>query len=151
MLSKYNNTHATDEPTGVSFVNYYSKLANEPMVEKFDMDNENEIKNFFLAYDNKFISQPVLDKTEYEILNCNVTNDEIENAIDALKNNTAVGGHMIPAEFLKHNKNNIIEKIFVRCSVTLLKWKHYLTHGWKVSVHLFTKLVWCPAQITSEA
>ena len=87
LLSKYTNTHATDEPSGESFVNYYSKLAKEPMAENFDMDNENEIKEFLLAYDNKFISEPVLNKTEYQISNCNVTTDEIENAIDALKNN----------------------------------------------------------------
>ena len=55
------------------------------MAENFDMDNENEIKEFLLAYDNKFISEPVSNKTEYEVLNCNVTTDEIENAIDALK------------------------------------------------------------------
>ena len=111
LLSKYTNTNATDEPSGESFVNYYSKLAKEPMAENFDMDNENEIKEFLLAYDNKFISEPVSNKTEYEVLNCNVTTDEIENAIDALKNNKAVGGDMIPAEFLKHNKNIVIEDI----------------------------------------
>ena len=44
LLSKYTNTHATDESSGESFVNYYSKLAKEPMAENFDIDNENAIQ-----------------------------------------------------------------------------------------------------------
>ena len=104
LLSKYTNTYATSETSGESFANYYSKLALEPMAENFDMDNENEIKEFILAYDNKIISEPVLNKTDYETSTCNVTTDERENAIDASKNNKA---HRI----LEAKNNVIIEDI----------------------------------------
>ena len=104
LLSKYTNTYATSETSGESFANYYSKLAIEPMAENFDMDNENEIKEFILAYDNKIISEPVLNKTDYETSNCNVTTDERENAIDALKNDKA-------RRILEAKNNVIIEDI----------------------------------------
>ena len=89
------------------------------MADNFVIDNENEIEKFLSAYD-KFISEQVLDKTEYDILNCNDILDEIDNAIDVFKNDNAVGGDMIPTEFLKH----------------------FLTRGRMVSVHLITKLVY---------
>ena len=91
------------------------------LAENVDIDSKNEIKEFLFAFDNKFISESVLNKTEYDILNCSVTTDEIENAIDALKN-IMMSGAIWDQPNSWSITRMLFKKIFVWWWITLYKW-----------------------------
>ena len=98
------NVNRCAGPSGDEFVTYYENLAHAPAAETFDKSFENEVMEIFDMYDTKCTMPPICDRLEFDILNGNITIEEIEAAIDSLKNNKAFGIDMIPAEFIKHNK-----------------------------------------------
>ena len=90
---------------------HYENLAHAPAAETFDKSFENEVMEFLDMYDTKCTRPPICDRLEFDILNGNITIEEIEAAIDSLKNNKAFGRDMIPAEFIKHNKCAIMDDL----------------------------------------
>ena len=53
------------------------------------------------------------DNNELTVINSNFTVDEVENAIDYLKNNKAPGVDLIPAEIVKHCKTSLSDTIAI--------------------------------------
>ena len=51
------------------------------------------------------------EKIEFDIININLTREEIESCIDFLKNNKAPGVNCIPAEIIKHCKQHLSEQL----------------------------------------
>ena len=86
LLSKFARTQSSScGPSGGKLVNYYEQLAREPADETFDDAFINDVSEFLQIYDAKCSPAPMHDRLELEILNGNITAEEIESAIDSLK------------------------------------------------------------------
>ena len=110
-LSK--NLYHNAGPSGDELVAHYESLAKAPISVSFDNTFENEVLDFLHQYDTKCVREPIRDRLEFDILNENITVEEIESAIDSLKNNKTVGIDMIPAEFIKFNKGLIVNDLCI--------------------------------------
>ena len=97
--------------SGIHFPDYLKMYIT--MLGHLEMSFENEVLDFLRQYDTKCVREPIRDRLEFDILNENVTVEEIESAIDSLKNNKAVGIDMIPAEFIKYNKGLIVNDLCI--------------------------------------
>ena len=138
LLSKFARTQSSScGPSGGELVNYYEQLAREPEDETFDNAFINEVSEFLQIYDAKCSPAPMHDRLELEILNGNITTEEIESAIDSLKNNKAVGIDMVPAEFLKTNKTHISNDLCVLLNyiIELEEFPDAWAEGVRSSIH----------------
>ena len=64
---------------------------------------------FLNTYDTKCTRPSICDILEFDIRNGNIPIEEIEAAIDYLKNGKAV----VPAEFIKHNKGAVMDDLCI--------------------------------------
>ena len=86
LLSKFARIQSSScGPSVGELVNYYEQLVREPEDETFDNAFINEVSEFLQAYDAKCSPAPMHDRLELEILNGNITAEELEYAIDSLK------------------------------------------------------------------
>ena len=81
-LSK--NLHHNAGPSGDG-VAHYESLAKAPISVSFDNTFENEVLVFLHQYDTKCVREPMRDRLEFDILNENITVEEIKSVIDSLK------------------------------------------------------------------
>ena len=77
------NVNRCAGPSGDEFVTHYKNLAHAPAAETFDKLFENEVMEFLDMYDTKCTRPPICDRLEFDILNGNITIEEIEAAIDS--------------------------------------------------------------------
>ena len=110
-LSQISKSFNTNCPTGEEFVLHYQKLSIAPEHETFDDSYEKEVELFLKKYDSKEITPTNTNELELSVLNSDFTVDEISSCIDSLKNNKSAGIDMIPAEFLKACKEELLEDI----------------------------------------
>ena len=85
-----------------------SKTKNESF---FSKQFESEVKAFLDQYDNGEAGSQNQTPLEMDILNSNFTVQEVEAAIDYLKNNKSPGCDNIPAEFIKYCKEILLEDL----------------------------------------
>ena len=64
---------------------HYVSLAKAPIYVSFDNTFENGVLAFLNKYDAKCLREPIRDRLEFDVLNENITVEEIESAIDSLK------------------------------------------------------------------
>ena len=107
-ISKSFNTNC---PTGEEFVSHYEKLSVAPKHETFDDTYEKEVEIFLEKYDSKEILPANINELELYTLNADFTTDEISSCIDSLKSHKSAGIDMIPAEFIKACKDELLEDI----------------------------------------
>ena len=110
-LAHISKSFSTNCPTGEEFVSHYEKLSIAPKHETFDDSYEKEVEIFLEKYDSKEISPANINELELYTLNADFTTDEISSCIDSLKNNKSAGIDMIPAEFIKACKDELLEDI----------------------------------------
>ena len=77
----------------------------------FSKQFESEVKAFLDQYDNGEVGFQNQTPLEMDILNSNFTVQEVEAAIDYLKNNKSPGCDNIPAEFIKYCKEILLEDL----------------------------------------
>ena len=87
------------EPSDSEFFNHFNQLSNGQALPTFSVEYEAEALAFFNKYD---ASNSTNDQSlESMIINDNFTANEVETAIDKLKNNKSPGIDHIPAEIIK--------------------------------------------------
>ena len=86
---------------GEDFFKHYETLSKPPVDITFNDEFEKEVNGFLDSYDNNASSPPVVNSKELEVLNAEISEDEVSSAIDSLKNNKSCGIDAIPGEFLK--------------------------------------------------
>jgi hypothetical protein len=77
------------------------EISKIPEQDYFNKDFERECELFLKRYDEGVDNQIIKNTSELEILNDNITQAEIRNAINSLKNGKSPGLDMIPAECVK--------------------------------------------------
>ena len=110
-LAQISKNFSGNCPTGDEFVSHYEKLSVAPEHETFDDSYEKEVEIFLEKYDSKEILPANTNELELFTLNADFTTDEISSCIDSLKNNKSAGIDMIPAEFIKACKDELLEDI----------------------------------------
>ena len=98
-------------PSPDEFLDLFKDLASGREADYFAYDYENCAINFLSKYDNGDLHVCNVDTLKLQILNDNFTMHEISDVIDSLKNNTAPGNDMIPAELIKHCKLELLPLI----------------------------------------
>lgn len=112
ILSNYGRSESkNNSPCGDEFLSYFKTLSIQPHLEYFTDDYEREAINFLRNYDNGNLGTVSSDLLELENFNRNFTVEEINSAINSLKNNKAPGNDQIPAEIVKHCKNILASDI----------------------------------------
>ena len=111
VLTQISKSFNNNCPTGEEFVSHYEKLSVAPVHETFDDSYEREVEFFLKKYDSKEILPTNTNELELFVLNSDFTTDEISSCIDSLKNNKSPGIDMIPAEFIKSCKDELLEDI----------------------------------------
>ena len=111
LLNQISKSFSTNSPTGDEFVSHYEKLSIAPVHETFDDSYEKEVEIFLNKYDSKEILPTNTNELELFVLNSDFTVDEISSCIDSLRNQKAAGIDMIPAEFIKACKEELLEDI----------------------------------------
>ena len=113
MWGNFNNIcqaqFSSDEPTASEFYDHFSKMAQAPNELFFNKEFYRHVKDFLRRYDNGELDNSYDNDLELEILNSNFTVEDVEAAIDCLKNNKSPGCDCIPAEFVKYCKTLISE------------------------------------------
>ena len=79
----------------------------------FNKQLESEVKAFLDQYDDGEVGSQNQTPLEMEILNSNFTVQEVEAAIDYLKNNKSPGCDNIPAEFIKYCKEILLQDLTI--------------------------------------
>ena len=102
---------SSDEPTASKFYDHFSKMAQAPNELFFNKEFYRHVKHFLQGYDNGELNSSCDNDLELEILNSNFTVEEVEAAIDCLKNNKSAGCDCIQAEFVKYCKTLISEDL----------------------------------------
>ena len=139
LLSKLsNNKHIANGPSGEQLVEYYKNLAEEPVHETFNDDYRDDVIDFLKRYDTERenITLP-RNKLELEILNSNITTEEIYSAIDSLKNNKSCGIDAIPCEFIKACKDSLVPDLTLLFNYFIEKefFPDQWTEGIRTSIH----------------
>ena len=101
------NVKNTNMPQPQKFMEHFEKLSRPMEAEYFNHEYEKEAIRFLQRYDAGIENMDGDNRTELDILNSNFTQDEIECAIDKLKNNKSPGLDSIPAEIIKSCKEQI--------------------------------------------
>ena len=100
-----------NEPNAEQFYEYFSDLARGFTVEYFNYDYEKCAIDFLNKYDNDEFSMHNNDGLKLQIINDNFTEKEISDTIDSLKNNKSPGNDLLPAEFIKACKAELLPLI----------------------------------------
>ena len=96
-------------PTRNEFYDFFYQLSNPKPNEMFDYSYEAEATRYLNSKDN-FIPFTIYSN-ESDMINRNFTVEEIESAIDYLKNGKSAGIDCIPPEFLKASKSTISQDL----------------------------------------
>jgi exonuclease III len=83
------------------------ELANMPKMSYFDRVYEQQAEEFLNKYDRGELQSTIDNTLELEILNHNISLQELENAVKKLKSGKSAGLDMIPAELVKYNIDHI--------------------------------------------
>ena len=92
-------------------MNIFLKTSKTKDESFFSKQFESEVKAFLDQYDNGEVGSQNQTPLEMDILNSNFTVQEVEAAIDYLKNNKSPGCDNIPAEFIKYCKEILLEDL----------------------------------------
>ena len=113
LLSKYSsNTISRDDmPGGDEFISHYELFSNPIEREYFDNDYMKKVREFLKQYDQNYNPYSKPRDIELDIFNSNFGLDEVNHAIESLRNNKSAGIDCIPAEFIKHNKDIVARDI----------------------------------------
>ena len=112
MRSKISHNSGTvNIPCREEFLELFESLATGLHIEYFDYDFEKYAIEFLHKYDADVLQLPVRDELKHVLLNDNFTLEEISNTIDQLKGGKAPGIDLIPAEFVKHCKPELLSTI----------------------------------------
>ena len=105
-----NNSSSSREPSSEEFFLHFQKLANSDLnnSNSFDDEYEKSAKEFIDMYTEN--SKDKYD-LELQILNDNISSEEIKSAINQLKNNRSPGSDYIPPEFLKCMKDELADDL----------------------------------------
>ena len=87
--------------------NHFVEIGNKPSKKYFDKKHLNEIESFLKEYDMRNEFSESNNESINLILNKDFSIDEINHAIDSLKNNKSPGIDGIPAEFVKFCKEQL--------------------------------------------
>ena len=88
----------TIAPSGNDFLEHFKSISHLHTDNDFSSEYESVALSFLRQYDCEYVHRSSL---EYNIVNDNVTVEEVEMAIDYLKNGKSPGVDSIPAEFIK--------------------------------------------------
>ena len=100
-----------NEPDRDTFANHFETLSKSPSACHFDKEYERQALNFLDEYDSVELDIIMKQSLESQIVNDNFTSREINQAINSLKCNKSPGIDGIPAEFLKHCKDVLLDEI----------------------------------------
>ena len=112
IISRYTSTGKShNEPNAEQFYEHFSNLARGCTAEYFNYDYENCAIDFLEKYDNGGIPRHDSDELKLQIINDNFTRNEISDTIDSLKNNKSPGIDLLPAEFIKGCKAELLPSV----------------------------------------
>ena len=97
-----------DDEQRDSFLNHFENLGVETDGFQFDESYLSEIDSFLEEYDSNEVDIDADNSIISPILNQNFSLDEVEYAIDCLKNKKSPGTDSIPAEFIKFCKRSLL-------------------------------------------
>ena len=103
-------TQLLNIPSVAAFLDHYKKLAQPDKLIRFDYEHKSFVKASLRAYDTT-ISHNRSDDGRNDILNTNVSPEEIQEAVGKLKVNKSAGTDCIPAEFIKACNGSFIQHI----------------------------------------
>ena len=96
-------------PSADQIYEHFKNLSSKSDDNNFDLEYEKTAKAFIENFDN--LGNFSENDLESEIINKNFSVEEIKCAVDYLKNNKSAGSDYIPAEFIKHCKNELVDDI----------------------------------------
>ena len=99
------------QPEAHEFYEQFLKTSETKDDSFFSKQFESEVKAFLDQYDNGEVGSQNQTPFEMDILNSNFTVQEVEAAIDYLKNNKSPGCDNILAEFIKYYKEILLEDL----------------------------------------
>ena len=103
----------SNQPEAHEFYDYFLKTSETTDEPFFNKQLESEVKAFLDQYDDGEVGSQNQTPLEMEILNSNFTVQEVEAAIDYLKNNKSPGCDNIPAEFIKYCKEILLQDLTI--------------------------------------
>ena len=111
-LSRYTRSGVSyDTPNAEDFFELFKDLAQGRSVEYFSYDYEKCALDFLKRYDKRDVSWQENRCLKLQIINDNFTESEISDTIESLKNNKSPGIDLIPAEFIKVCKPELVPLI----------------------------------------
>ena len=106
-LKKKNTVNISND----EFYSVFSKIESSQINENIDLDYQRSVEQFLLSYEDGTLDDCCTEKNIDEILNSNITFEEVNSVIKVLKSNKSPGLDAITADFIKYCPENLIHEL----------------------------------------